>query len=183
MSLRADKDDVPEFGPHMLALANDRQRKFVAALYDEDAPIKGAGLLLYAARKAGYGNAQGTTTDQALSVIASRIVHDERVQAAIAEYSRTTIRAISPEAIRALREVIRDPKHRDHMRAISAIADRVYPIEQTHTVKVEDNRPPSIEATERVLARINELAVRAGLPPLPAPSPVIEDVDYEAVIK
>ena len=173
------ESELPAPGPKMLALANDRQRAFVVALYDEDAPVKGDGLFRYAARKAGYGNADGTTTDQAISVIASRLVHDERVQAAIAEYSRACVRAIAPEAVAALRKVIRDPKHRDHMRAITAIADRVDPIETTATLKIEDARPAPPEAIERVLKRIDELARRAGLLPLPAPQ--IVDADYSVV--
>ena len=156
-----------ELGPKMLALPNDRQRAFVAALFDEEAPLKGGGLFLYAARKAHYGNADGTTSDHALSVIASRVAHDARVQAAIAEYSRTTLRTVSPEAIRALKEVIRNPKHRDHMRAISAIADRVDPIEQAHTVKIEDYRRPSPEAIEATIKRIEQLAERFLLPKPP----------------
>lgn len=158
----------------MRALPTERQRAFVVALFDEEAPLKGDGLFLYAARKAGYGAADGSSTDKALSVIASRLVHDARVQAAIAEYSHSTLRTVAPEAIRALKQVIRDPKHRDHLKAIAAIADRVDPIEQKQTLTIEDNRPPSIEATERVLKRIEELARSAGLLPRPV-------IDVEAV--
>ena len=34
-----------------------------------------------------------------------------------------------------------------------------------HTVKVEDSRPPSPEATQKVLDRIEELMKRVGLAP------------------
>jgi len=43
------------------------------------------------------------------------------------------------------------------------VLDRIDPVETFHTVKVEDVRPPSIEATQKVLDRIEELARRAGL--------------------
>lgn len=165
MSARQDIDDVPEWGPKMKALPNDRQRAFVVALFDEEAPIKGDGLFIYAAEKAGY---QGSS-NKSLGVMAARLVRDERMQAAIAEYSRTTVRAISPEAIRALKEVIRNPKHRDHMRAIAAVADRVDPPETTTTLKIEDHRPASPEITQRVLDRIEDLMRRAGLVSKPAP--------------
>ena len=179
MSQGATKDDVPEFGPHMLELSPKRQA-FVCSLYHENAPVKGEGLLLYAARQAGYGNAQGTSSNQTLSVIAHRIAHDPKVLSAISEYSKRMVRAISPEAVRAVREAVRDPSSKDHIKAAAMVLDRSDPI--TAIVKIEDDRaPPSIEATERVIARINELAVRAGLPPLPAPSPVIDGVDYEVV--
>lgn len=150
----------------MKALPNDRQRAFVVALFDEEAPVKGDGLFIYAAEKAGY---QGSN-NKSLGVMAARLVRDARMQAAIAEYSRTTVRAISPEAIRALKEVIRNPKHRDHMRAINAVADRVDPLETTATLKIEDNRGPTPQMTERALARIEEMMQRAGLPAKPAPT-------------
>ncbi len=169
-----DDESLPvEFGPAMQALPTDKQRRFVMALYDEEAPAKGDGLLIYAARAAGYGTA--TSTDKALSVMANRVVHDPRTRAAIAEYSHAVVRTLPPEAVKALKEVIRNPKHRDHMRAINAVIDRVDPVE--HVVKVQDDRPPSLAATQEVLARIAELARRAGLP---APRPPI-DAEYSVV--
>ena len=177
--MSTDKDAAPEWGPKMQALHNDRQRNFVAALYDEEAPMKGDGLLIYAARKAGYGNKEGTTTNEAFGAIGGRLVQSERVHEAIAEYSRNLVRVISPEAVRAVRNLIRNPKAKDHARAVGMILDRIAPLETTHTVKVEDNRPPSREAMERVLARIDELAVRAGvmLPAIEADYRVVNDDD------
>ena len=163
------EDEPAEWGPAMAAI-NDKRRSFVVALYDEAAPRKGDGLLIYAAKTAGYGTA--TSSTKSLSVIANRIVHDDRVQAAIVEHSRTVLRAVPPEAIRALKELIRDPKARDHMRAIAAVIDRTDPLQTMHTVKVEDTRPPSPEFTQKVLQRIDELARRAGI--LPAPQIMIE---------
>ena len=92
--MSTDKDAAPEWGPKMRALSNDRRRAFVCALYDEQAPMKGDGLLIYAARKAGYGNKEGTTTNEAFGVIAARLVQDESVHDAIAEYSRNLVRVI-----------------------------------------------------------------------------------------
>lgn len=157
----AEEHDAEELGPAMLALPTDKQRAFVMALYsdDDDVPPKGEGLYLFAAKAAGFGTE--TSSNKSLSVIASRLLRSPRVRAAIAEYSHTTLRAIPPEAVRALRAVIRDPKHRDHMRAINAIIDRVDPLE--HVVKLTDDRPPSIEATAAVLDRMEQLARRAGL--------------------
>jgi hypothetical protein len=156
----------------MLALATDKQRAFVSALYDEEAPLKGDGLLIYAARKAGYGNKEGTSTNRSLGVIADRVVHDDRVRAAISEYSRNIVRAISPEAVRAVRNLIRDPKAKDHARAVAMVLDCVDPIETTHTVKIEDYQPPTLEMTEKVLQRIEDLMRSAGM--LPKPSPILD---------
>ena len=74
----------------------------------------------------------------------------------------------------ALKNVIRDPRHRDHMRAIAAVIDRADPLATVHTVRVEDTRPPSPEITQKVLDRIDELARRAGL----LPAPQIIDGEY-----
>jgi nucleotide-binding universal stress UspA family protein len=159
-------EEVPPWGPKMLVLS-EKRRKFVCALYDEEAPVKGDGLFIYAASMAGYGTP--TSSKKSLSVIANRLVQDDRIREAIAEYSRGLVRAISPEAVRAVRELIRDKGHRDHARALAIVLDRIDPIETTHNVKVSDYRAPSIEVTEKVLARIAELARQAGVPALPPP--------------
>jgi hypothetical protein len=153
-----------QFGPKMAALP-EKRRALVVALFDDDAPSKGDGLLIWAARKVGYGTP--TSSTRSLGNIAGRIIHDDAVQDAIREHSHRVMRAIPPEAIRALRELIRDPTHRDHARAIAMVIDRTDPVQTMHTVKVEDHRPASPEITERVLARIDELARRAGLLPPP----------------
>jgi hypothetical protein len=130
---------------------------------------------LYAARQAGYGTP--TSSSKSLGVIAGRIIHDDDVQDAIKEHAHRVMRAIPPEAIRALKELIRDPKHRDHARAIAMVIDRTDPLQTLTTVRIEDTRPPSIEATQAVLDRIEELMKRAGL----APPPKVIDGDFQVV--
>ena len=153
-----------QFGPKMAGLS-DKRRALVCALFDDDAPSKNDGLLIWAARKAGYGTP--TSSTRSLGNIAGRIIHDDDVQAAIKEHSHRVMRAIPPEAIRALKRLIADPSHRDHMRAIAAVIDRTDPLQTLHTVKVEDHRPASPEITAKVLERIDELARRAGILPPP----------------
>jgi hypothetical protein len=167
-------ESAPEWGPAMAALP-EKRRAFVVALYDEDAPRKGDGLFIFAAQVAGYGTP--TSSKKSLGVIAGRIAHDDRVQAAIVEYSHRVMRAIPPEAIRALKELIRDPKHKDHARGIAMVLDRADPLQTVHTVKVEDNRPPSIEATQAVLDRIEALMKRVGF----AAAPQVIDGDCRDV--
>jgi hypothetical protein len=152
-----------------MAALPPKRRDFVVNLYDEEAPAKGDGLLIFAAAKAGYGT--GQSSNKVLSVIANRLIQDDRVKEAIAEYSRGLVRAISPEAVCAVRALVRDPTHKDHARAVMAIMDRFDPLETTHTVKIEDNRPPSAEVTQAVLDRIEQLMLRVGLV---KPAPVID---------
>jgi hypothetical protein len=161
-------DDIGpiQFGPKMAALS-EKRRGLVLSLFDDDAPVKGDGLLVYAARKAGYGTP--TSSTKSLGVIAGRIIHDDDVQEAIKEHSQRVMRAIPPEAIRALKNLIADPKHRDHARAIAMVLDRTDPLQTIATVKIQDERPEAIaQVTEKVLARIEEIARRYNLAVPPA---------------
>jgi hypothetical protein len=175
MTEPADNRDLiepPEYGPAMLAL-NERQRKFVVSLFDDDAPREGEGLWVYAARRAGF--AETNRTPESLKSSAWRTAHNDRVVAAINEYAKMHVRTLSPEAVRSLKDLLKNPKHRDHMRAIDAVLNRTDPAESKLSVAVEQTWKPSAEVTEKVLRRIDELAAKFGL----LPSPKV--VDAEAV--
>ena len=73
--------------------------------------------------------------------------------------------------------LIRNPAHKDHARGLAMVLDRSDPLQTTHTVRVEDTRPPSIEATQKVLDRIEELMRRAGL----ASKSTVIDGDFKIV--
>lgn len=117
-------------GPAMQAL-NERQRAFVRHLVT--GPV-GHGRLTKAYRLAGYQSKGGKPTT--LSKEAHSLSRDERIIAAVAEESRKVIRIGHPEAVAALFAVIRDPTHRDHMRAVTAVLDRADPIATKHIVDV-----------------------------------------------
>jgi len=65
----ANIETAPDYGPRMKALDNDRQRQFVVGLFS--APPKGRGQHIWAARFAGYGKADGTSSNKVLGVIAA----------------------------------------------------------------------------------------------------------------
>lgn len=166
------RDEAIEDGPAMRALANDRQRAFVRALFD--APRK-EGRIIWAARVAGYGTEN--STNKSLSVIGSRLNVSAGIQVAIAEELQRRLRSLSPTAVQALENLLSNPEHRDHARSIAMVLDRADPVSSTHTVKVEHSTPNEIAAaTEKVMARIHELAQRAGLQKLPPP------IDAEYVV-
>jgi hypothetical protein len=169
--------EAPAWGPAMAALANDRQRAFVQALFHPDAPAKGDGLGLFAAHRAGYGNSAGTTTDKAMGVIAARLGASPAIQNAIREYFGSVIHSLAPDVARELRFKLNDRNDRDQVKALAMVADRLAPIEQSLTVAVKFE-PPTIEQTEAVLQKIHELARRAGLP---APPPPVIDAEYVEV--
>jgi hypothetical protein len=148
-----------------MSALTEKQRNFIIALHDEKAPDEGDGLLIWAAERAGYGNPDGTSKNKTLSVIASRLKQSDSVQAAMAEYARGEWRSLNPRAVRAAKNVMRDAKHRDHGRIVMAAIDRLdAPQMQTmHTVKIEDHRQPTPEAIDRVLKRIEQLAIRFGV--------------------
>jgi hypothetical protein len=155
-----------ELSPAMAALPNDKWRNLVVALFDDECPLMGHGRLLFAAREAGLGTA--TSSSKSLGVMAGRICRDKRTQAAIAECSIAAIRGgLAPDVVKSIKNVARDPKHRDHARILALVYDRLDPVQTLHTVKVEDHRPASPEITQKVLDRIDELARRAGLLPPP----------------
>lgn len=157
-----------EDGPAMKALPTDRHRAFVRALYQVR---PGYGANVKAAKLAGFGSP--TSTAQSMATIASRLAHDDRVLAAIREEDEKRIRSSAPRAISALSRLIETPSHKDHARGIAMVLDRVHPAETQHTVKVQHDATPALVATAAVLARINDLARRAGIDPSRMP-PLID---------
>jgi hypothetical protein len=150
-------------GPAMRALPTDRHRAFVRAMYQ----VKpGHGAAVRAAKLAGFGTPM--SSPQSMATIASRLTHDERVQAAFAEQDQLFIRASAPRAIRALSALIENPKAKDHARGISMILDRTMPLETIHNVKVEHDVTPNAMETARIMERIAELSAKFSVK-LPAP--------------
>jgi hypothetical protein len=150
-------------GAAMKALPTDRHRAFVRALYTVR---PGHGARVKAAKLAGFGTP--TSTPQSMATIASRLSHDERVLAAIAEEDQKYIRSSAPRAIGALSRLIENPGHKDHARGIAMILDRTMPLETVHNVQVKHDATPEFKETAQVLARISELAAKFSVR-LPAP--------------
>jgi hypothetical protein len=163
-----------EDGPMMKALPTDRHRAFVRALYQVK-PGHGAGVK--AAKISGWG--QPLSSAASMATIGSRLMHDERILAAIFEEDQKRIRASAPRAISALSALVENPKHKDHARGIAMVLDRVHPQESVHHVKVEHNATPEFKETAQVMARIAELAAKFSVA-LPAPV-VIDAKANEAV--
>jgi hypothetical protein len=118
-------------GPMMKALPSDRHRAFVRALYQVK-PGHGSGVK--AAKLSGWG--QPLSSSASMATIASRLMHDERILAAIFEEDQKRIRASAPRAISALSRLVENPKHKDHARGIAMVLDRVHPAETRHQVDV-----------------------------------------------
>jgi phage terminase small subunit len=163
--------DGTEWGPCMKAL-NERQRRFVLALYQVP---PGHGAQVRAAKMAGYGTP--TSSPETWAALASRLIHDERVQAALREHDQKVLRAAAPRALRALHGLVEDTEHRDHARGIAMVLDRTHPVETVHHVKTE--RRHVLVAPEKVLARIREIASAVGLDADAMPPPI--DAEFTEV--
>src|SRR6516165_7484006 len=112
---------------------NPRERAFVVALFMPD--MTGTA----AAKAAGFG-VEGKSTNATFGRIAHRKLSQAHIVAAIEEESRRVVRSLAPSAVRALREILEDPKHRDRLKAARTVLERVDPsmmrFEHQHDVRV-----------------------------------------------
>jgi phage terminase small subunit len=129
----------------MRALTNDQQRAFVFHLTREK-PRRGA--LVAAARKAGYC---ANSTPAIAAKFAWKLSRDPRVLAAITEESRKVLFCAFPEGANALLNLVRDPSHKEHGRALGMLLERVFPAESRHTVEVTHK---TIDADQEALEEL-----------------------------
>jgi phage terminase small subunit len=132
MNIVTRSEDWGTLGPAMKALPNDRQRAFVEYYVLSTKP--GYGAQVTAARRAGYGTSNSTPT--IMANIAWRLMQDEQIQAAIIEASRKVLRGMAPGAVRAVHNLINDPAHKDHARALDMVLSRSDPITMHQVVDV-----------------------------------------------
>ena len=141
--------DWGEPGPAMKALPNDKWRAFVEFYLLEN---PGRGAQTNAARRAGFGSPRSKPIDMAH--IGWRLMRDERMQAAIAEEARKLLRGSAPEAAKALVELIRNPDHKDHARAIGMMLARTDPEITRHDMNITHRViDPDQEELEELRAR------------------------------
>jgi hypothetical protein len=124
------KEDFGQLGPAMRALPNARWREFCYVLVSLP---DGHGALARAARAAGFGR-RSTPTN--LAKIAWKLSHDDRMIAAIHEESKKVVRVGHPAAARALINMVNDPEHKDHARAVAMLLARTDPEIAQHDLQV-----------------------------------------------
>jgi hypothetical protein len=149
LAKRRTRKDWGQLGPAMQALPNDQWRAYVYHLVTQR---PGHGALTRAARAAGFGK---NSTPTNLAKLAWRMSRDERLIAAVAEESKKVLRLGHPEAVAAVLALVRNPKHRDHMRAVDAVLSRSDPIEShsRHNIEVLHRTiDPDREALEELRA-------------------------------
>ena len=111
------REPEPETSEAMAALPSDKWRSFCFH-YLMQAPKHGAATA--AARAAGFGTP--TTRPIVMARYAHRLIQDPRIQNALMEESKKMLRAHAPEAVNALLAIVRDVRHKDHVRGIFPFA-------------------------------------------------------------
>jgi hypothetical protein len=145
-------DDVVQIGPAMAALPNDKWRLFVY-YYVTGKP--GYGALARAVRKAGFAvNAKWPGSARQW---AWQMSHDPRIIAAITEENKKYIRVLGPAATHALSEMIRDPAHPGHARAVELVLARTDPAETRHQIDVTHRHKSLDDEAVEALQTMREL--------------------------
>jgi hypothetical protein len=148
----ARREPEPEYGPAMKALPNARWRAFVE-FYLLGTPSR-EGMFsnqAAAARRAGFGKPR--STPRAMAHMGWRLMQDQRIVEAVAEEAKKLLRSGHPEAVNALKNMIRNPDHPSHARAVGMMLDRCDPVESRQQIEVTHKIiDPDQEALEELKA-------------------------------
>jgi len=138
----------------MRALPNDKWRAFVEFYLLETARNthkNNYGAQARAYRLAGFGSPK--TKPIGMAHVAWRLMRDDRMIAAIAEESRKLLRSGGPEVVKAWRDMVRNPEHPGHARAVLAGVDRLDPVESRQVIEVSHRHVDhDVEALEELRA-------------------------------
>jgi hypothetical protein len=91
------------------------------------------GYKVRAARLAGYGK---NSTPQVVTSIVQVLLKQQRVIDLISEVTKKQIRAMAPEALQAVKEIIADSAHSDRLKAAQVVLERIEPTMQRVDVNV-----------------------------------------------
>lgn len=142
--------DEDEMGPALLA-CNERERAFIIALFDPAGCSRAE-----AAKRAAYGNENGTTTAETFAKIGYRLARTPRVQAAIAELIPGMATALGPLALRAISDTLLNTTHPQRLKAGLAIVERISPTVQKIDANVRheivNHRADAFEQIKALLA-------------------------------
>jgi hypothetical protein len=98
------------------------------------------------AEMAGYSN----TSANYLRKTGHNLAHDPRIQAAIQEEARKRINSGTIMAVSALMDLVRNPEHKDHFKAVSALLNRVGFHEKTESLTVVEHRGDDQAAIQKI---------------------------------
>jgi phage terminase small subunit len=133
--------------PELAALPTAKMRAFVDCLFEQD----GGGKLLKptaAARASGYAG-----DSHQLNSIAQRLVKDPRITAAIKAETQRRIRNLGPDALAALTHIMGDWTHKDRLKAVNVVLERVDPVAQ----KIDVQHTHVVDHTKTALEHLKRL--------------------------
>jgi hypothetical protein len=142
-------EDLEGYGPAMSA-CTPLQRRFVELFHDH--PTWNAVQLAEAA-------GSKATTRESMRVTGQRLMHDDKVLAAMNEEACKRIKTGGMIGVAAVVKIALNESHKDHLKAALALMDRTgFHALSEHKVTVDDKRPQSkrelIEATKNVLSEL-----------------------------
>ncbi len=144
-------------GPAMLKIS-PQQRAWVAAYLEaNDENASGA------ARRSGYGKDSGTPEQakEAQKRAGYRNVHDADVLEAIRELAQEKFRVAGYKAVAALMEIVKDPTHKDHFKAVERVLAQNGMVA---ALQVDHNHKHSVTEKDQI-ATVVALARKLGLDP------------------
>ena len=118
-------------------------------------------LALGGERGAGKKAAEAAGFPASWAAIAShRMLRRPRVMRAIEEESKRLVRALGPQAIQVIKEILDDREHKDRLKAARTVLERIDPallgVQHQHHVDVE---PSGVELALKMLRVMRELQV------------------------
>jgi hypothetical protein len=149
--------DAEGMGPAMLKIS-PQQRAWVMAYLDaNDENASGA------ARRSGYGKDSATPAQaqEAQKRAGYRNVHSEDVLEAIRELAQEKFRISGFKAVAALMEIVKDPTHKDHFKAIERVLAQNGMVA---ALQVEHNHKHSLDEAQQI-EKVVQLARRLGMDP------------------
>lgn len=158
-----------EFGPAMQALTV-KEQMFVCLLF------AGLGSVTQAAQDAGYQS----INRKALSVLAHRLLHRQDIGQAVIEESKRRTTFLMPKAQRALENLLDNPQHVDHFKAIKMTREESglsAAVRKIVDVNVNFNDMSQTDKVRHIVA----FAAKKGIDPktLLGYDPLVETVDAE----
>lgn len=170
--------DQSALGPKMRALT-ERQQAFVDAIF-----TLGNDNYTEAARLAGYADNGGSS----VRVAAYKMIHMEKILAAIKEEADRRLSAGAAMASNALLKMVADSAHRDHYKAVKDTLTMagLGPKQQIEVNHTHEGRKELIAAIEQLAAILPPAAVRALLPPsapmIDVTPAVVQEEDPDAIL-
>ena len=145
---KVEEEDVSDL-PMELQECLPVERRFLEAFLQSNNAAE-------AARVAGAGNPDGSSSANTMARIAHRFLQRPRVQAAFAVLIRQQVRKLGPSALLAAQQILNNPAHKDLARVSLAVIEKIDPSVQKVDVSVAVKFDP-VKTTLEYLAHLKSI--------------------------